>query len=553
MLVVFCVFISTTFYSQEIKVPNLIFSDLEPEWIYMSKDTNWFSDTQPEFSSPYSGKNLITSIIEGDHVYFQEVSTAPSPYLGPDGFNIIKINIDSGEKVWSLYHNHFNGTSFREAYSTFPNGLFLNEDNNLAIYGLVDLDSIDTSFPRFSYYGAPILHEIDEITGQIVNTSINQDTLHSLDYAAGSLSYALGNTSSGLVRVRLGFELDSPFNQPKDFVKITPISENLDILIDESMIVYSDSIMASPEFIPFQQSVAVSGDTLVIFSGTEIVEPLDVDTTKVPYHANLKWIDLKNSQIVRQVDISNHIPKLSLLPSVRNRLEIIDDNIILTRGITGDVNVEQDSYTWLLWYSQDGELIGHIPHFFNPDREYQSLKAIALKGEKLILAAVFNESGVMGYDIIQVDRNTLEYSFDNSIEIDNNLDSLRIRVMINSHLTEDDELIFGTLIRKESETQINNDFSTYFCFDLSDFLSSSEDIPDRTEHHVVLYPNPCLDELNISGVNYSNYFIADQTGLLMSKGKIIDNSIDVKDLPSGMYVLTVEANSKYLTKYFIKI
>ncbi|WP_205410269.1 S8 family serine peptidase [Aquimarina longa] len=69
-----------------------------------------------------------------------------------------------------------------------------------------------------------------------------------------------------------------------------------------------------------------------------------------------------------------------------------------------------------------------------------------------------------------------------------------------------------------------------------------------------LYPNPAKDYLMIqmNAFNDSSFRIINQVGQTVREGKTSENKIELKDLPSGFYFISVTSGNKSLTKRFIK-
>jgi hypothetical protein len=67
------------------------------------------------------------------------------------------------------------------------------------------------------------------------------------------------------------------------------------------------------------------------------------------------------------------------------------------------------------------------------------------------------------------------------------------------------------------------------------------------------YPNPCSDVLNISDVTSNlSYFIHDLSGSLVQSDKV-SSIIDVSNLTTGVYFLTVVGGDDIRTLKFIKL
>ena len=68
-------------------------------------------------------------------------------------------------------------------------------------------------------------------------------------------------------------------------------------------------------------------------------------------------------------------------------------------------------------------------------------------------------------------------------------------------------------------------------------------IEEKEELSISIFPNPALNQLNISASNISNgtYSIYDLTGRLLAQSQIsgISNTIDISNLRSGQYILSI--------------
>lgn len=70
--------------------------------------------------------------------------------------------------------------------------------------------------------------------------------------------------------------------------------------------------------------------------------------------------------------------------------------------------------------------------------------------------------------------------------------------------------------------------------------------------NISIYPNPASDVLNISGIEGTEFEIYNTAGQLMRKGKIADQTVDVRDLVKGVYFIQIR-NKDHVTKLkFIK-
>ncbi len=69
------------------------------------------------------------------------------------------------------------------------------------------------------------------------------------------------------------------------------------------------------------------------------------------------------------------------------------------------------------------------------------------------------------------------------------------------------------------------------------------------------YPNPASIEISINAVlegNY-NYHIYSISGQILSSGKLINNSVNIESLKSGIFILELENEKEILRERFIKL
>jgi hypothetical protein len=75
-----------------------------------------------------------------------------------------------------------------------------------------------------------------------------------------------------------------------------------------------------------------------------------------------------------------------------------------------------------------------------------------------------------------------------------------------------------------------------------------------TEQGITLYPNPSSDEIRIQQlVNPATYIIYDMFGKVQQKGTATNNqTISLKSLMAGSYLMLIDTDGKQLKKSFVK-
>ncbi len=116
---------------------------------------------------------------------------------------------------------------------------------------------------------------------------------------------------------------------------------------------------------------------------------------------------------------------------------------------------------------------------------------------------------------------------------------VNMRVMISETLTSS---ACGTFSYGEVE-----DYSVYLLTPAN--LSTNEIIQQKD---ISIYPNPASDVLNISGAEGTEFEINNAAGQLVSKGKISDQKVPVRDLSKGIYFIRIKDKENMTQLKFIK-
>lgn len=173
--------------------------------------------------------------------------------------------------------------------------------------------------------------------------------------------------------------------------------------------------------------------------------------------------------------------------------------------------------------------------------------------ESLVLKHSFESNGdYSNFDFIQLENGGLLYAGNSVIFIDSDSEFFPIENIsgdyLNSKLSEAGDFIYFLAFDEELGRQV---------FRLNkNTISSSEDI--NKEISMVLFPNPSSDIISIkTEVNVTYYSIIDATGRVL-KSKTITSSIeniniDISDLQTGTYLLTIITTEGTKTKTFTKI
>lgn len=119
------------------------------------------------------------------------------------------------------------------------------------------------------------------------------------------------------------------------------------------------------------------------------------------------------------------------------------------------------------------------------------------------------------------------------------------------------ELHNGSLL--DSSVYEGNDGNDYLQWEyapgfLSHFTNVLLSTPENSLADLKVFPNPVEDKLIIQSSlsSYDSISISDINGRIVSKNLSVSNQVDVSNLKSGMYFITIKSSDGNITKKFIK-
>ena len=121
-----------------------------------------------------------------------------------------------------------------------------------------------------------------------------------------------------------------------------------------------------------------------------------------------------------------------------------------------------------------------------------------------------------------------------------------------SQLRYGNPLFYFTWIDNEGKTYFTFEGEAYYFFNFADYPVLST--PTLEKNSLTIYPNPVANILSIrSSFNILYVSILDLNGRIVKRFEKLDaTQIDVSDLESGMYFLTLQSSESNFTKKFVK-
>ncbi|MDD2797906.1 MAG: T9SS type A sorting domain-containing protein [Bacteroidales bacterium] len=120
-------------------------------------------------------------------------------------------------------------------------------------------------------------------------------------------------------------------------------------------------------------------------------------------------------------------------------------------------------------------------------------------------------------------------------------------ILGSTYKSTDDGLTFSLLMPASlmmSVTSMMVANSNVYIYGMSDIyrygdLTSGID-KTFSDNQLKTYPNPCRNEVKLSGAEFESYLITDLSGKVVRRNSISDNKIDLSTVDKGVYLLTVK-------------
>ncbi len=518
-----------TVFSQPVP-KELNFLNIQENWKYLAKDTNFIKSPKDLRSTPYSGRIPYHIGLFDNNLLILESVKGQYPWLGIEGCLIHNLNINSGEVKWIYHNDTYVGNTHREEYGY--SDIRKNSDGNFEIVGLRGIEPLDTSRFYWGFYGTPIKRVINKDGGMTINVKYSNDTTKLDQNYFGFGNITLVN-SNGVQRrvVRNNSFIDSTLYDKVEFYNI---NEEMKIALP-----CEDSIMRSSELNTLEVSLLYSPqmekltiDTMVILFGTK--NP--VEGGKNISKMELYYVDHSEEvKVVNKVDVTNDIYQPQGGWDSDIFIWTIDNNVFLAQQIDF---ITDSSFIWLNWYDKNGNLINKIDKVKNGDVTYRNFYFLGVKDGVLYIAAVRNDNETEGFDILRI------YPGNNVIEKCGYLarkkeELMEYRISCSKFLP-DNKIMIGFWANEKIEGKDYN-YQYYYCFNTADLGITTNNLEiENTSKPLLIYPNPASGSISLSceDNDASIIEIIDRLGRVVyrdSNQGCEELSIDISGYTSGLY------------------
>lgn len=533
----------------QIQPPKIKFINLEENWLYISRDTNFIKSPLDPYSTPYWGRQPQEILFDDNNIYILEITASQSPYSGIEGSLLHKLELQTGEPVWINHNNTYVGNEFREFYAI--GCLRKSNDGNIEIIGYRDIDTIDYTQPQWwSFNGKPIKRIINNINGEFIEVVVSKDSLRTQFNDAISGFNRLITLSNGdhiqfsknlyleneeLINSIDFYDIDDSMQIDTPFFKRIQYNTGLNIPI---------SLSIYPKF------MNINRDTAVISFG-KIDTLSDEDS---PSEFKLIWLDISEKTNIKEI-LEKDITELIHYPqkAYNGVINLItkDENIFVFQYYYVSYSPVIGFY-WLAWYNKYGELLGNIDKL-NIDNEskYSKILPMAVKNKVAYIAAMKDN---FSYDILKIEPLTNSLEKIGQIEIENTQD-ISGTYLWRAEFLPNEKVLICMNVTKNNEIGEKTNFTYYYNFDMKDLGIITPTIEIKKEdNNMEISPNPAKNKIKI---NFNNPLsgelkLLDMYGRITfnkSFSKTISEQIDVSFIRNGMYVLLIrDSETKELRK-----
>jgi hypothetical protein len=543
ILINYVIFFTFTVISfAQIQPPEIKFINLEENWLYISKDSNFVKSPLDPYSTPYWGRQPQEIIFDEDNIYILEITVSQSPYSGIEGSLLHKIDIHSGNSVWVNYNNTYVGNAFREFYMI--DAMRKLNDGNIEIVGYRDIDTIDFTQPQWwGFSGKPIKKIINNSNGEFTDVVVSKDsvrarfndalsgfnriiTLSNGDYIQFSKNLYLEN---GELRNSIDFyDIDDSMQIDTPFFKKIEYNTELNIPISLSIVPQFRKLNAQTVIISFSK----------------------IDTSSYedsPNEFKLIWLDISDKGSIgktKEIDLTNDIVFPQNQYNEDIKLTTKNDNIFLSQYCYESLSPIVKFY-WFAWYDKYGKQLGKIDRIKDEnDNYYNHILPMGIYDGAAYIAAKKND---YTYDILKTEVFSNQLEKIGQIKIRNTQDIIDLYVWRTEFLPNEKILICMN-ITKNNEFGKRTNFTYYYNFDIEDLgiLTKTENFT-IDKNFLEISPNPSKDEFI---VKFKKTFsgrleILDTYGRIITK-KILSNIISTKiktvQFKNGVYILVGKGN-----------
>lgn len=517
-----------------------VFAQTEPDWKHALYNPLHVTTSGIFDLDAYSSVGFANHLeIIGNYLFL--ISTISANNAAICGFIISKINIETGEILWSDIV--YDPMAEDIGYFSIPNKIHLRKDGNIEFLAHRKME-----IPGLNNYDMSYRMVYDINTGERLGMYFDKTNLVKFD-RVGSTNGVFIPVEEDSVYLHLYLHSEG-FPEAKRALAAALVTGNCDnfTLLDKIFIDPGKPTNFST-FRTIRQRM-VNDSIFVILANLDFLDQGYNGENKLYF---FNYSDMENIRLVRTVDISDmaiYDPRghLGLLMEVHDGELVIMDTYY-------DQLVEQRQFNYFLKMDDQGTVLNYIAKIKPSDNSYYSQYLPILVTDSISLFWAWSSIKTNkrdGFDLVTMDQN-------NEIEYIASLypkeGSLNDAFFPKRTLLHDNKLILeGTYELAPSSGR----FTRYIMsFDMDELKKGSitnvQDEPVKLDFDIVAFPNPTLDQIYLKGLKEKAVIeIFNQKGERYPTILKDANILEMTNFPEGVYFVKIIVENSVQTLRVIK-
>lgn len=507
----------TTLFSQE--TIDVRFNEANPIWVHTMVDTSFIPISNQEFFTKFSSLQPHLAQREKDYIYLM-ATCFEKQSLDDFGFVLDKIDIRTGNKIWSHYNTPYN----QGQKDIYHNLYFI--DENIEMVGAVE-DSEE------KYYCSHKI--IDTKTGGLLKYNRSPKLLPEF-YTRYFAGHVISSDSLLLNAFTIGDDIGSLENPKYTYgINIELYDKNM-LNLNETRNLFDFDTLGPFSVDQPNYTLRLNRTTLISLAYKDRYESWDNLGTK------MMWTDISNPFSIKTIRIRDF---KDIVPATKQsftlqRFNAINNTIHLSHNYPNfDI---QKNTCYILWLDSVGEIKSFITIPKYGEHIYQFADMFYANDKFAYLFAFPSVTKKQGFDIIRIDSGKDSINFVSSLTVKN--EGEEFGTLIHS-LYEDGYLIFGGLVKKVGQESKSS--TKFFCFKAADLGIDFDPVATsefESKEEFSIFPNPTSNTLFLKLTNLprnSRIAIYNQIGKLVFTENLdqVFNYIDISSLNKGVYYINL--------------
>ncbi len=518
LLIIICLIKVNLAFCQE--TIDIIFNEAQPIWVHTLYDSTFVPVNGQPYFTKYTSLSPLNMVRDKNDLYIM-ASSLEKQSLNDHGFVLDKLDIKTGEKIWTHHNTSYVG-GHRDLYHNYQV-----IDNKIEMVGA--MQDIDQNF-----YSAHKI--IDAHTGKLMKFTKSLNKLPDL-YIRYFTGFVIKPDSILLQAYTLGNEIGTIENPIYNYGINAEVYNNEMIQMGSFRNLFDFEELGPFSIDQPNYTFKLNDNNLISLAYKDRYESWDNLGTKI------MWTDISDVNNIKTKQIKDYS---EIIPGTKESFKLqgfnINYNSIHLSHYYPNFDIQKNT-CYILWLDSLGNIKSYLPIAKTENHIYHFANMVYSNNDFAYFFMYPSKTGKNGFDICRIEERKDSLQFVSSVTNDDLSTEFGSQIF---GLYEDDILIFGGLVKKQGhQTKSQN---RYFCFRASDlginFKPVSTKNIEKSTNLVKFFPNPVANTLFIKvedQTKNSSVEIFDLYGKLTLRHILSEtyNLIDVSNLTKGVYLVNV--------------